>query len=246
MSESTPESWFKRVRPQGRSILLKSTWGLMKAYAIRGFTKGIETSLVESVHYFIYAMLAYRLVNWAMIGQSNFEEFESLFQNSNQKGIDSLVIPLAQLEAKWLRLILVSPLIIGALQSITSLWSARKISAEKLQQITDDISEQLGKSSSFCRDTVKEKLSILPGVSALGSRVQKLEQLTRWDGRLTIEDRRKSFESIRRAAKESHQIAQVECFGISGENSSWSRIKRFTAFVHGRIFQSRSVRNSVC
>ena len=62
VSESAPESWFKRVRPQGRSILLKSTWGLMKAYAIRGFTKGVETSLVESVHYFIYAMLTYRLV----------------------------------------------------------------------------------------------------------------------------------------------------------------------------------------
>ena len=181
----------------------------MKAYAIRGFTKGVETSLVEFVHYFIYAMLAYRLMNWVMIGQSNFEEFESLFQSSNQKGIDSLVTILAQLEAKWLRLILVSPILIGASQSIMSLRSAREVSSEQLQQITDDISEQLGKSSSFCRDTVREKLSILPGVSALGSRVQKLEQLTRWDGRLTVEDRRKSFESIRRAAKEFHQFAQL-------------------------------------
>ena len=144
-----------------------------------------------------------------MTGQSNFEEFESLFQSSNQKGIDSLVTTLAQLEAKWLRLILVSPILIGALQSIVSLRSAWEVSSEKLQQMTDDISEQLDKSSNFCRDTVKEKLSVLPGMSALGSRVQKLEQLTRWDGRLNVDDRRKSFESIRRAAKESHQIAQL-------------------------------------
>ena len=96
-----------------------------------------------------------------------------------------------------------------------------KKSAEKLQQITDDISEQLGKPSRFCRDTVREKLSILPGVSALGSRVQKLEQLTRWDGRFTIEDRRKSFESIRRAAKESHQIAQ------------WNALESLAKIVHG-------------
>ena len=43
----------------------------------------------------------------------------------------------------------------------------------------------------------------------MGSRVQKLEQLIRWDGRLNVDDRRKSFESICRVAKESHQIAQL-------------------------------------
>ncbi len=221
VSESASESWFRRVRPQGRSILLKNVWGLMKAYGIRGFTKGVETSLTEFVHYFIYAMLTYRLINWAMTGQNNFEEFQSLFQDSNQKGIDSLVIALAKLEAKWLRLILVSPILIGALQSIVSVWSTRKISPEQLRQITNDISEQLGKSSSFYRDTVREKLSILPGVRTLGSRVQKLEQLTRWDGRLTFEDRRKSFESIQRAAKESHQIAQLNI------------LESLTKIVHG-------------
>ena len=108
VSESAPESWFKRMRPQGRSILLKNMGGLMKAYAIRGFTKGVETSLVEAVHYFIYGILVYRLINLVMIGQSNFEEFQNLFKSSNQKGIDSLVDAMAQLEAKWLRLILVS------------------------------------------------------------------------------------------------------------------------------------------
>lgn len=73
LNESISGLGLKRLRPHGRSILLKSTWGLMKAYGARGFAKGIETSLSKSVHYFIYAMLAYRLINLMLSNQSNFE-----------------------------------------------------------------------------------------------------------------------------------------------------------------------------
>ena len=55
----------------------------------------LEMGLLESVHYFIYAMLAYRLGELAKTGQSDFEEFQSIFSGSSQKGIDSLVRSLA-------------------------------------------------------------------------------------------------------------------------------------------------------
>ncbi len=58
---SAPQTCDYRVRPQERTILLKTIWGLIKAYAVRGFVQGMETGLLESVHYFIYVMLAYRL-----------------------------------------------------------------------------------------------------------------------------------------------------------------------------------------
>ena len=54
-----------RVRPYERSILLKATGGLIKAYTVRGFVQGVEMGLLESVRYFIYAMLAYRLGEFA-------------------------------------------------------------------------------------------------------------------------------------------------------------------------------------
>jgi hypothetical protein len=57
----TQQKCNNRVRPRERTILLKKTWGLIKAYAVRGFVQGVEIGLLESVHYFIYAMLAYRV-----------------------------------------------------------------------------------------------------------------------------------------------------------------------------------------
>ena len=209
VGESAPESWLKRVRPHGRSILLKSTWGFIKAYGARGFVKGVEASLAKSVHYFIYAMLIYRLIGSLQVGQGNFVELRDLFQGSNQKGIDSLVVSLAKIAAQWLKLILVSPLIIGALQSGVSVLKARKVSSVNLQKITQDIAAELNKPSRFCRDTVREMFPLLNQIISLSSKIQRLEQLVRWDGRLSIQDRHQSFEIIRRAAKDAHQMAQL-------------------------------------
>ena len=181
----------------------------MKTYAARGFTKGIETSLAKTVHYFIYAMLAYRVVGWLQIGTNNFVEFQDLFQDSNQKGVDTLVTALAKLAAQWLKLILVSPVIIGALQSLISFLNAREVSSAMLQQMIGDVADQLSKPGSFCRDTLRETLLPFAQTGSLSSKVQKLDQLVRWDGRLNVDNRRKSFEIIRCAAKEAHQIVQL-------------------------------------
>ncbi|MBS0350715.1 MAG: hypothetical protein JSR33_05945 [Proteobacteria bacterium] len=132
-----------RVRPRERTILLKTSWGLIKAYAVRGFVQGVEMGLLESVHYFIYAMLAYRLGELANTGQSNFEEFQAIFSGSSQKGIDSLVRSLAGLEVRWLKLILAAPVILGVTQGVLKMRGARPIRIEELKKIADSIQTHL-------------------------------------------------------------------------------------------------------
>ena len=124
-----------RLRPQERSLLLNTTWGLVKAYAVRGWVQGVEVSLLESTHYFIYAMLAYRLAELLQTGYTQFNDFQDIFRSSSQKGIDSLVQSLAKIDATWLKLILAAPFLVGALQSFATMWSARPISAEERQDI---------------------------------------------------------------------------------------------------------------
>ncbi len=79
---------------------------------------------------------------------------------------------------------------------MVSLAKAREISSAKLQQITGDIVKELSKPSRFCRDTVREMLPLLSQIISLSSKVQNLEQLVRWNGRLNVNDRRQSFEWV--------------------------------------------------
>jgi insulin-like growth factor-binding protein complex acid labile subunit len=205
----TPQKCDYRVRPHERTILLKTTWGLIKAYAMRGFVQGVEMGLLESVHYFIYAMLAYRLGELAKTGQSNFEEFQAIFSGSSQKGIDSLVRSLAELEARWLKLILVAPIILGGVQGILRIRGARPINKEEIKKTADKIQMHLERSGSFWRDVIMEEIPLLFSVWSVSSRVQKLEQWVRWDGRLDPENRQQAFELIRRVAKEGNKITQI-------------------------------------
>lgn len=209
VGEALPEAWHSRVWPAERSILINKLSGLRKAYAARGFAKGFENSLVKAVHYFIYAMLSYRLVEWTAHGSSQFDEFRDLFTGSDQKGIDSLVRSLAKLDATWLELILATPLIVGVMQSAISLLGARKVTPEALQTIEKKITDYLAKSSGFFRDVF---LEIIPGLSEFTSasaKAQKLERFVRWDGRLTPQERQHAFSLIRRVAKEGRKIAQL-------------------------------------
>ncbi len=194
----TKNSAWRRVRPAERSILLKSTWGLVKAYAVQGFVRGLELGLFTSIHIFIYSMLFYRLVKLIQTGSMNVDEFRTSFIGSDQKGIDSLVRLLAGLEAQWLRLILTSPLIIGGLQSISSMVGARRTSSEALNKYTQIIETHLQTGGSWLRDGVYE---YLPGISSMGflslsGKLQKLESLVRWDGRLSSEERRQIFDAL--------------------------------------------------
>ena len=194
----TKNSAWRRVRPAERSILLKSTWGLVKAYAVQGFVRGLELGLFTSIHVFIYSMLFYRLVKLIQTGSTNVDEFRASFIGLDQKGIDSLVRLLAGLEAQWLRLILTSPLIIGGLQSISSMMGARRTSSEALNNYTQIIETHLQKGGGWLRDGVYE---YLPGISSMGflslsGKLQKLESLVRWDGRLSSEERRQIFDAV--------------------------------------------------
>ena len=206
---STPQTCDYRVRPHERTILLKTTWGLIKAYAVRGFVQGVEMGLLESVHYFIYAMLAYRLEELVKTGQSDFEEFQAIFSGSSQKGIDSLVRSLAALEAKWLKLILAAPFILGVIKGMVNIRSARLVSVEEIQKITDQINAHLAKPGSFWRNVILEEVPLLFNLFSLGSQVQKLEQWVRWDGRLDHKSRQQAFELIRRVAREGDKITQL-------------------------------------
>jgi Leucine-rich repeat (LRR) protein len=198
-----------RVRPHERTILLKTTWGLFKAYAVRGFVQGVEMGLLESVHYFIYVMLAYRLGELAKTGQSNFEEFQAIFSSSSQKGIDSLVRSLAGLEARWLKLILAVPVILGVVQGAMRMRGARSISITEIKKIADRIQTHLERPKSIWRDVILEEIPLLSSFGALSSRVQKLEQGVRWDGRLDPHSQKQAFELIRRVAKEGNKITQI-------------------------------------
>ena len=209
MGSGEPKKYDYRVRPHERSILLKTTWGLIKAYIVRGFVQGAETGLLEPVHYFIYAMLAYRLGELAKTGQSDFEEFQSVFSGSSQKGIDSLVRSLAGLEARWLKLILTAPLIFGILQGISKMRGARLVSANDIQKIADKINQHLAKLGGFWREGILEKVPLLSNLLSLGSQVRKLEQWVRWDGRLDPQSRKQAFELIRRVAWEGDKVTQL-------------------------------------
>ncbi len=207
----TKESTWKRVRPAERSILLKSTWGLVKAYAVQGFVRGLELGLFTSIHVFIYSMLLYRLVKLIQIGSTSLEEFRISFIGSDQKGIDSLVRLLAGLEAQWLKLILTSPLIIGGLQSISSLWRARRISPTVLKDYTQAIDAHLQKEGGCLRDGIYE---YLPGISSarilsLSGKLQTLESLVRWDGRISSEQRRQIFDALCRVVLEGKKSTQL-------------------------------------
>ena len=204
-----PQKCDYRVRPQERSILLKTTWGLIKAYAVRGFVQGLETGLLKSVHYFIYAMLAYRLEELVITGRTQFKEFQAIFEGSSQKGIDSLVKSLAQLDAQWLKLILVAPLILGVLQGIGKIRSARSVSIEEKQKIADRIDSHLARPGSFWRNVILEEMPLLSNFLSFGNQVQKLEQWVRWDGRLDHQSRKQAFELIRRVAHEGRKITQL-------------------------------------
>ena len=205
----TPQKCDYRVRPHERTILLKTTWGLIKAYAVRGFVQGVEMGLLESVHYFIYVMLAYRLGELAKTGQSDFEEFQAIFSGSSQKGIDSLVRSLAGLEARWLKLILAAPVILGVVQGIVRMRGARPISTEEIKKIADKIQTHLKYPGSFWRDVILEEIPLLFSFLSLSSQVQKLEQWVRWDGRLDLQSRKQAFELIRRVAREGNKITQL-------------------------------------
>ncbi len=186
LGTETKHSTWRRVRPAERSILLKSTWGLVKAYAVQGFVRGLELGLFTSIHGFIYSMLLYRLVTLIQTGSTGVEEFRASFIGSDQKGIDSLVRLLANLEGQWLKLILTSPLIMGGLQSIFSMFSARRTSSSKINSYLKNIDAHLQAGGSWWRDGIYE---YLPGISSssnlsLSGQLQKLESLVRWDGRL--------------------------------------------------------------
>ncbi len=211
LGPETQDSAWRRVRPAERSILLKSTWGLVKAYAVQGFARGLELGLFTSIHIFIYSMLFYRLVKLIQTGSTNLEEFRASFIGSDQKGIDSLVRLLAGLEARWLRLILTSPFIIGGLQSISSLWGARRTSPATLKNYIQTIDTHLQKGGGWLRDGVYE---YLPGISSAGflslsGKLQKLESLVRWDGRLSSEERTQIFDALCRVALKGKKNTQL-------------------------------------
>ncbi|MBS0351353.1 MAG: hypothetical protein JSR33_09240 [Proteobacteria bacterium] len=155
---ATKDSIWRRVSPAERSILLKTTWGLMKAYAVQGFVRGFELGLFTSIHFFIYSMLCYRLVKLIQTGSTSLDEFRASFIGSDQKGIDSLVRLLAGLEARWLRLILISPFIFGGLQGISSLWGARRTSPASLNNYIRPIDAHLQTSGGWLRDGLYEYL----------------------------------------------------------------------------------------
>ncbi len=207
----TKNSAWRRVRPAERSILLKSTWGLVKAYAVQGFVRGLELGLFTSIHIFIYSMLFYRLVKLIQTGSMNVDEFRTSFIGSDQKGIDSLVRLLAGLEAQWLKLILTSPLIIGGLQSISSMMGARRTSSDALNKYTQIIDAHLQTGGGWLRDGVYE---YLPGISSMGflslsGKLQKLESLVRWDGRLSSEERRQIFDAVCEVAVKGKKSTQL-------------------------------------
>ncbi len=211
LGPETKDSAWRRVRPAERSILLKSTWGLVKAYAVQGFVRGLELGLFTSIHLFIYSMLFYRLVKLIQTGSTHLEEFQASFIGSNQKGIDSLVRLLAGLEVQWLRLILTSPFIIGGLQSISSLWGARRTSSVTLKNYIQTIDTHLQTGGGWLRDGVYE---YLPGISSAGflslsGKLQKLESLVRWDGRLSSKERTQIFDALCRVALEGKKSTQL-------------------------------------
>ena len=207
----TKESTWKRVRPAERSILLKSTWGLTKIYGVQGFVRGLELGLFTSIHVFIYSMLLYRLVKLIQTGSISAEEFRSSFIDSDQKGIDSLVHVLAKVERQGLQVILTSPLIIGGLQNIFSIFGARQISSTKLKNYQQNIHAHLQTGGSWWRDGIYE---YLPGISSSGrlsisGLLQKLESLVRWDGRLSSDERRQIFDALCRVALEGEKTTQL-------------------------------------
>ncbi|MBS0351166.1 MAG: hypothetical protein JSR33_08280, partial [Proteobacteria bacterium] len=211
LGPETQDSAWRRVRPAERSILLKSTWGLVKAYAVQGFVRGLKLGLFTSIHIFIYSMLLYRLVKLIQTGSTNIEEFRASFIGSDQKGIDSLVRLLAGLEARWLRLILTSPLIIGGLKSISSLWVAQRTPSVTLKNYTQAINTHLQKGGGWLRDGVYEYLPVISstGFLSLSGKLQKLENLVRWDGRLSSDERKQIFDALCRVALEGKKSTQL-------------------------------------
>lgn len=203
------ESCYARVKPTERSLPLKKSHGLRKAYFARGLVKGTETGIFTSIHMFIYSMLLYRFVKLVQTGDAGFDEFYTIFSGSNEKGIDSLVQLLAQVKAGWLKLILTTPFILGALQGLWSLRRASLLTTEELMLIQAEASHYLMQPSSIGQDILRESIPIMLSLISLSAKIQKLEQYVRWDGRLSLEDREKSFTVIREVAIKGRKVAQL-------------------------------------
>lgn len=113
-----------RLWPKERCILIETASGLKTVYFARGFVSGLEQTLFDSIHYFVYAMLAYRFLSrLGLVDAGGFISVQDIFQSSSQKGIDSLVHTLAKAPAWILKLILSMPAIVALLKGF---WSTRE------------------------------------------------------------------------------------------------------------------------
>lgn len=208
---------------EGRSLLL-SERGLRKVYGVQGFINGIRDTIFGSVRYFIYAAITYRLVDWMLNGQPHFTEFQQIFRGTSEKGIDSLIGVLTQLPIPYLKLLLCSPLLLGTAKGLFNLRKARQLQPSELKGLVKAIRIALKKPGSFWREALLEMIFLASSCYGLADKIERIEQLARWDGRLSPEWRRKLFKLIEQTAMQRGKVTQLKAM------SSLAKIAHGTGF----------------
>lgn len=214
-SESKADNFCSRYITE-RAILLNNETALKKVFFARGFVSGFKTILFKSIHYFVYAMVIYRIIS---ISRSNSDSiklidlFQYLFSNSSQKGIDTFVRSLAKMNKIIFGLILSSPLLVGFVNGLINTQEVKtNIDHSKFKKTIQEINEYLQGTDNIWRDFFREELPLVSN-NALNNKIQKLERLICWDGRLILNDRKHAFESIYSLAmtgRKSIKITAIE------------------------------------
>ncbi len=84
-----------------------------------------------------------------------------------------------------------------------------EIVASKLKRTAFTVEKHITEPGGFFRDVFQESVPIVSGLFSLSSQIQKLEYAVRWDGRLTVENRKQAFEIIRNVAKKGKKVTQL-------------------------------------
>ena len=149
----------------------------------------------------------------SVAGQTGFIELKDIFQNSSEMGMDTFVHSLAEIPRQWLKFILTTPVILGTVQGLLNLREGSRLQViggiEKIKTAVNNHTQARSMCDIIWTDLILECLPLISSVYSLSNKIQKLERAVRWDGRLTLEDRKEAFKLIQIVAKTGRKFAQL-------------------------------------
>lgn len=84
-----------------------------------------------------------------------------------------------------------------------------QMEASELGKTVLVVKKHIEEPGGFFRDVFQEYVPIISNLFSLSGKIQKLEYAVRWDGRLTVENRKQAFQTISRVAKKGKKVAQL-------------------------------------